>query len=59
MAARIEFEREWIPKLTGNVDSQKKDSTLKNEKKTPTKVKALSNIKSESLKSAMNDFFKD
>ena len=60
MAARIEFEHEWMPKLTGNVAPQKKDSTLpKTEKKAPTKTKALSNIKSASLKNAMNDFFKD
>jgi len=56
MAARIEFEREWIPKLTGNLAPQKKDSTLK---KPAIKTKALSNIKSEGLKNAMNDFFKD
>jgi len=60
MAARVEFEREWMPKLTGNVAPQKKDSILpKTEKKAPTKVKALSNIKSTSLKNAMDDFFKD
>ena len=28
-------------------------------KKTPTKTKALNNIKSEGLKNVMNDFFKD
>jgi hypothetical protein len=59
MAARIEFEREWIPKLTGNVVPQKKDSTLPAAKKTATKTKALNNIKSEGLKNAMNDFFND
>ena len=57
MAARIEFEREWFPKLYGeNLAPQKKDSTLK---KPAIKTKALSNIKSEGLKNAMNDFFKD
>jgi hypothetical protein len=59
MAARIEFEREWMPKLTGNVVPQKKDSILPAAKKTATKTKALNNIKSEGLKNAMNDFFND
>jgi hypothetical protein len=59
MAARIEFEREWMPKLTGNVVPQKKDSILPAAKKTTTKTKALNNIKSEGLKNAMNDFFND
>jgi hypothetical protein len=60
MAARIEFEREWMPKLTGNLATQKKDSTLDKSNKKPTvKTKALNNIKSEGLKNAMNDFFKD
>jgi len=61
LAAKIEFEREWIPKLTGNLAPQKKDSTLedKSYKKPTIKTKALNNIKSEGLKNAMNDFFKD
>jgi hypothetical protein len=59
MAARIEFEREWMPKLTGNVVPQKKDSTLPVAKKTATKTKALSNIKSDGLKSVMDGFFND
>jgi hypothetical protein len=59
MAARIEFEREWMPKLTGNVVPQKKDSTLPAAKKTATKTKALSNIKSDGLKSVMDGFFND
>ena len=60
MAARIEFEREWMPKLSGkNLDTQKKGTTLDKEKKTTVKTKALNNIKSESLKNAMNDFFND
>jgi hypothetical protein len=60
MAARIEFEREWMLKLSGkNLDTQKKGITLDKEKKTTVKTKALNNIKSESLKNAMNDFFND
>jgi hypothetical protein len=60
MAARIEFEREWFPKLYGeNLAPQKKDSTLPAAKKTATKTKALGNIKSEGLKNVMQDFFND
>jgi hypothetical protein len=64
MAARVEFEQEWFPKFSQvNVPSQKKDFTLNTNaapKKTSTiKTKALGNIKSEGLKNAMNDFFKD
>ena len=57
MASRIEFEREWFPKLYGeNLAPQKKNSTLK---KAAIKTKALSNIKSEGLKNVMQDFFND
>lgn len=59
MAARIEFEQEWLPKLKGN----SKKTSISNEKtvtkKTPIKTKALTNIKSEGLKNVMNDFFND
>jgi hypothetical protein len=49
MAARIEFEREWNPKLKkGNIKAP--INTKVNEKKAPIKTKALSNIKSDSLK---------
>ena len=60
MAARIEFEREWFPKFKNNLPSQEKNYTLntkQTEKKTPTKTKALSNIKSNGLKNVMDDFF--
>jgi hypothetical protein len=57
MAARIEFEREWLPKLKeGNksVDTGKGNFTLGNKpnmsKKTSTKEKALGSFKSEGLK---------
>ncbi len=62
MAARIEFEREWLPKLQNNVSSQENNFTLdskKSGKKQNVKTKALSNIKSNGLKNVMNDFFKD
>lgn len=49
MASRIEFEREWLPKFKGNTSKNfKLDST--SEKKIPIKTKALSSVKSESLK---------
>jgi hypothetical protein len=49
MAARIEFEVEWLPKFKNSVDASKKNFTLDNNKKTSTKNKALSSIKSEGL----------
>jgi len=52
MAARIEFEREWLPKLRGEKDSldkKKSNFTLDNNKKSSTKNKALGSIKSEGL----------
>jgi hypothetical protein len=59
MAARIEFEREWLPKLQGNVDTQKKSFTLENKKTAPstpaTKAKALSSVKSEGLKNLLDN----
>ena len=50
MAARIEFEREWFPKFKNPVPPQEENFTLKKEVKKSTKDKALSEIKSESLK---------
>jgi hypothetical protein len=57
MAARIEFEREWLPKLKEgkkSVDNAKGNFTLGNKpntsKKTSTKTKALGSFKSEGLK---------
>jgi hypothetical protein len=57
MAARIEFEREWLPKLKGNVPSTKKNFTLSNTPKaSPNKQqKALSSIKSEGLKNLLDN----
>ena len=59
MAARIEFEREWLPKLQGNVDNQKKSFTLESKKSAPvtsaTKSKALSSVKSEGLKNLLDN----
>jgi hypothetical protein len=61
MAARIEFEREWLPKLKENkkpVDAGKGNYTLGNKpnmsKKTSTKTKALGTFKSDSLKNMLD-----
>jgi hypothetical protein len=57
MAARIEFEREWLPKFKAgknNLDGSKSNSTLQ-VKKQPIKDKALSTIKSEGLKSLLDN----
>ena len=59
MAARIEFEHEWLPKLKNNVDNSKKNFTLgsatNNKTNTATKTKALGTIKSEGLKNMLNN----
>ncbi len=57
MAARIEFEKEWLPKFSkNNLDTTKKNFTLDNNKKnTSIKSKALSNIGSKGLKSMLDN----
>lgn len=62
MAARIEFEREWLPKLKEGkkpVDAGKGNYTLGNKpnmsKKTSTKEKALGSFKSEGLKNIFDN----
>jgi hypothetical protein len=61
MAARIEFEREWLPKFRGekSLDNRKGNFILGNKpsnvKKTPTKDKALGSIKSNGLKNLLNN----
>ena len=59
MAARIEFEREWLPKFQGNLEEQKKLFTLESNKKasytTTAKTKALGSIKSEGLKNMLDN----
>ena len=58
MAARIEFEREWLPKLN-NPTEEKKSFILETKKSTPTtsdkKSKALSGVKSEGLKNILDN----
>ena len=56
MAARIEFEREWLPKFKkeDNLDAPNKSFTLGDNKKKSSKSKALGSIKSEGLKNIMD-----
>jgi len=54
MAARIEFEKEWLPKFKNNVDTSKKNYTLSNNNKS-TKSKALGTIKSKGLKNMLDN----
>ena len=50
MAARIEFEREWLPRLKNSVPTQKENFILTTESKKSTKDKALSQLESKGLK---------
>ena len=61
MAARIEWEREYLPKFKSNLSSQNTNITLNEKpitKKVPIKTKALASVKSEGLKNVMDGFFK-
>jgi hypothetical protein len=56
MAARIEFEKEWLPSFKGTKTEVKKENfTLTKEKKTPVKQKALSSIQSVNLKNMLDN----
>jgi hypothetical protein len=56
MAARIEFEKEWLPTFKETkAEAKNENFTLTKEKKTPIKQKALGSIKSESLKNILNN----
>ena len=59
MAARIEFEREWLPKLNGSVETKKTSFTLEANKKQPSKdskqTKALGSLKNEGLKNLLDN----
>lgn len=56
MAARIEFEREWLSSLgKKNKQPTKKEKIILSESKVPNKVKALSNIKSEGLRNLLDN----
>lgn len=56
MAARIEFEREWLPKFKeeNNLDASKKGFTLGDNKKSSARTKALSSIESGGLKNIID-----
>jgi hypothetical protein len=59
LAARIEFEKEWLPKLKSNLPKQENNYTLSGKKqqsnKVSTKTKALGSIKSDSLKNMLDN----
>ena len=56
MAARLEFEMEWLPKFSKNsVEKQKKQITLSNNKKFTTKNRALNTVKSKGLKNMLDN----
>ena len=57
LAARVEFEREWLPKLKSNLSPSEKNFTITEKKssKTTTKSKALGSIKSDSLKNMLDN----
>jgi hypothetical protein len=58
MAARIEFEREWLPKFKEGkkpVDIKKPTSTLGNKNAIQNKTKALGTIKSQGLKNMLDN----
>ena len=55
LAARVEWEIEWLPKFSKNsVDTPKKNYTLLTDKKTTNKSKALNTISSPGLKSMLD-----
>jgi hypothetical protein len=55
MAARIEWEIEWLHKFKTNVEKPKKNFILETNKDSKTsKTKALGSIKSEGLKNLLN-----
>jgi hypothetical protein len=57
LAARVEFEKEWLPKFKekkqDNLETSKKSYTLNN--KTNVKTKALSSLSSTGLKNMLDD----
>jgi hypothetical protein len=53
MAARIEFEQEWLPKFKNPVTPKQNGHNV-GEKKPAAKTKALGSIKSEGLKNMLD-----
>ena len=56
LAARVEWEQEWLPKFSqSSLEKQKKQFTLSNNKKSSTKNRALNTVKSEGLKNMLDN----
>jgi hypothetical protein len=59
MAARIEFEREWLPKFKGNIEDKKNNFKIEVNKKPSLNInkqnKALGSLKNEGLKNLLNN----
>jgi hypothetical protein len=59
LAARVEFEKEWLPKFKekkqDNLEEPKKSFTLNNKTKTNVKTKALGSLSSVGLKNMLDD----
>jgi len=55
MASRIEFENEWLTNFESKNNSSSKPQTQSKKNSIPTKSKALNTIKSENLKSMLNN----
>ena len=55
MAARIEFEQEWLSKFTGETKKISNFNVNKTENKAPIKTKALGSVKSEGLKNLLDN----
>jgi hypothetical protein len=55
MAARIEFEIEWLPKFSqDSVATPKKNYTLSSNKKSSSKSRALNSVSSPGLKNMLD-----
>lgn len=54
MAARIEFEQEWLPKLNGENNVEKQNSSHTFKSKQNVKSKALNSVKSQGLKNMLD-----
>ena len=59
MAARIEFEREWLPKFKGNIEDKKNNFKIEVNKKPSLNInkqnKALGSLKNEGLKNLLDN----
>jgi hypothetical protein len=55
MAARIEFEREWLPKFQEKITPTVQTPILNKTSKTPTRQKALNSIQSQGIKNILDN----